>query len=166
MISDQFVKKILSPVLLFIFVCLLAPAILTFIVVYKTDFLRGSEPEIVLSIIDIFKNFKGLPKDVISLIMQTLPALVGTLCYRNSSAQTLNFIGYVAFVILIFGVFLSFGLIFFLDPSNIDQVRALEAGKEGVQLLKSSCEATLRTSMTYLFLIIGLQIKIHNNNPN
>lgn len=164
MISDPFVRNVLSPILLFIFIILLAPTILTFIVVIKTDFFHSSETDFVLLIIDKFKNFKGLPHDIVSLIIQTLPALIGSICYRNNSSHNLNIVGYALFSILIIGSFFSFGLIWLLDPSDTTQAGALIAGKEGLQLLENGCETTFRTSITYLLLIIGLQIKTHNNS--
>ena len=158
MITDKFVKNVLSFVLLLIFLLILVPTILTAFVVYGTGFFNDPEPDYVLTIIDIFPKFQEFPADLLSLLVQALPALIGAFCYRTSKQETLNWFGRLAFLVLLLGVLLSAVLVGFIDAEDQNQQAGITGGQLSLQYLESSCETTLRACLTYLFLIIGLQI--------
>jgi hypothetical protein len=160
MISDKFVKRVLSPTLLLIFIFLISPCLISSIVIYSTDFLHDVEPGYIIQILDRYNNFKGLPSDILAIIIQTLPAFIGAICYRRSSDNRLNIYGKLAFLILLIGALFSTANIIYLSPEDKNQIGALTLGKEGIKLIEKGCESTLRNCLTYILLFTGLQVSV------
>jgi len=160
MISDRFVKRVLSPVLLLVFIILISPCLISTFVVYSTEFLHDVEDDYVIQIMDRYKNFKGIPIDIFAIIIQTMPAFIGAICYRSANTNTLNINGKIAFILLILGAILSAANIIYLSPENTKQAGALTLGEEGIRLLENGCETTLRNCITYILLFTGLQVTV------
>ena len=159
MLNDRSVIYI-SPLLFLIFALYMVPAFLSVWLLKSTEYFTAAESHLLIVSLQAYTSFKGLPNDVTAGLAQTLPALIGAVCFRRSSNQRLNNIGLALFVFLVASALLNLVALFFLQPDESYQSSNVVIGKDGLEYLETECRARLRMAMTYIFLFLGLQVSV------
>ena len=161
-ISDKAVIVLLSPILFVIFLIYMIPVILSVWLMTSTEYFQSVEPAYLAKLLGIYINFKGLPNDIIATAVHSLPALIGAICYRRSTNQKLNKIGWILFIFFLVGVIMSFISLVLLNPDVEAQWSNADFGKDGLERLHADIEASLRTVITFIALFLGLKVSIES----
>ena len=160
MLNDRTILIYLTPILFIVFFLYMMPVILTSWLLISTERLILDEPALLESILESYVEFEGLPNSVTNIVVQSLPALVGAICFRRLSNAKISLAAHVLFYALLLGCLASILSLFFLNPNDEIQSHNAIIGSSGLERLHNDCEASLRTATTYILLFVGSQVPI------
>ena len=152
----------LSPLLFITFFLYMIPVIFTAWLMISTDYFIFDEPDLLNTFLNLYIDFEGLPNDVTTTAVHSIPSMIGAICYRRSSNKRLNCIGWILFVGLLVGAIASIVLLFILNPNDSVQWSNVLIGKKGLERLHADIEASLRTVITYILLFLGLKVSVQS----
>ena len=167
-LSDRIISSYLMPILVIVFILYMIPAGLTISLYFYTSNFTIQEPDALLFILERYTKFEGLPNSITTTLIQSLPALIGAICYRRLSNIKINLYAQILFWALVIGCLSSILSLFLLDPNDKSQTGNVIIGEIGLERLHDDCEASLRAVITYILLFLGLQVPVRQDQklPN
>jgi hypothetical protein len=160
MISDTFVRRVLSPFLLILLLIFLIPVGVGGWIIARTDLLFGAEPEDAILLARWLREFAGIPGDSAGLIFGAMPILIAALVYRPGANQSLNWTGRLALLLTLLGAMVSALVVAYVDPLSPVQQGALTGGGKSLEAMEQGGIVSLRLMLSYLFLLIGINLPI------
>jgi len=160
-VRDSGLLTLLAVVTVLAFLFVVAPGGIAYIVVWKTDRFAQREPE---WITELRTNYSfqstDVPTDVATLAAQVLPALAMAICFRRTGRRRLSWAGWLGIFILSSGSIAAFLGVVHIDPRDPYQLRNYSGGPDGLLQLEGWARASLRQGLTYLLLLLGLQVRV------
>ncbi len=160
MITDKFVRNVLSPFLLLLLLLFLTPVGVAVWIIARTDLLFGAETPDSILLTRWLVEFSGIPSDSAGLVVGVMPILIAALVYRPGATRILNWTGRFALLLTLFGAILSALLVAYVDPKSATQIGALTRGAESIEAMEQAGLVSLRLMLSYLFLLIGINLPI------
>jgi hypothetical protein len=164
MITDRFVRRIVGPVLLLLFVLISTPAIVAVSTCVATQGYTEDFPRWAVVVLEFYRTIQDVPSkigglDVVAQGIQILPALLSALFFRPTPTQPrLNGLGRVTLVYLLISIALGAVAVGLIDPP--EQELNFPGGRESIERLELACTSTFRTSLTYLLILLGVRIQV------
>lgn len=165
MLTDKVILTYVAPFLFIVFFLYMVPVILTLWLFASTSYFTVEESRRLESLLQSYTSFDGVPNSVATMTVQSLPALVGSICYRRLSHPKIYRIARFLFLLLLIGGSLTLLALFFLNPDDSSQWSNVLVGRDGLIRLHHDCEGALRTLMIYILLFVGLQIPVQSREP-
>jgi hypothetical protein len=156
LLNDDFVRRVLGPTLIAMFLGLALPVILIAFVFCQTWLFTEAESTTTLRIINLFSWFHGLPSAV--GLVQALPAVATAICLAPGQTR-LTGVGRVVFVIAICILVVAFILIVLINPEAEDQSENISGGSKTLEQFLGAANYSLNTAIVYLGLLTGLSLK-------
>lgn len=158
-IDDPFIMRWIKPGVVVFLVLLMLPGVAA-IYIAVTVVLPGNAETTLALTIESLIHAGGVPVDIAKLILSSIPAVLAAVAFRPGSTGTLTRVGRVAFVVLVLGGVAALLGTYLLNPESVTQAGRLTEGRTGIEHLRGGAEASVRYAVTYMALLLGLQVEV------
>ena len=153
--GDSFVNSVLKPVLVLIFVIMIAANALIVAAFYNVIVTARAANALTEFTIAGFSYLRGAPSLFGGPILQMLPAVVSVLCFAKDS-PTLSWTGRAVFILDIMLVLSSGLALAGIHPEDPSQTRNFPGGVATAQMFHEIAQASFTASWVYFGLLTGL----------
>lgn len=158
-VSDHFVRRVLGPLLIVLFIVMALPPTLIVYVLFDTGAFTGVEGPTTKTIVRFFGFSEGVPESIAGPVVRVLPALVAAICLGQDRV-TLTRIGRGIFLIVIYTIVVSFIALILVQPELGEQVQNVTGGRDTLVHFEDAAAYSLNNGLVYFGLLTGFAISV------
>jgi hypothetical protein len=156
-ISDQFIRRVLEPLLALIFVAVAVPPTLILFILWETEMFSAAESSRAIAVIDAFNWAKDSPTSIAHALAQIFPAIVASLCL-GKNRDYLSVVGRFVFLLTVYIIAVSFFARSVVDPTNPKFAENISGGRATLEKFVAVGGYCLNFGLVYFGLLTGFSM--------